>query len=689
MRKIFLSCTLCVALVGMAVYCLADISGQDMYINGKSVVVSGAQDKRIFVFDDDVSLSLGDNELSSSKAVLWVDQPTGKTLGDVSRDYRVKAYLEGDVNIIAGPKSRMTNINRQLVQRGNSLFVTFVVSGQVFVTSDDLKEADVSDIDIYRKAASIYSGDKLVVNISPKAQIPGIVPQPARSRRVETVAGQAEDDGSLLSKIVPTDIEREKDQKDEQAQDDEPSYKYPVNIAALWKPAPVVERSVTSDGQSIVTVQGRFYIWQRINDSGDIIEFQANDAVVFYSDNDLKVGQEETGRADLLVGGDIDSIYIEGDIIMTEGARTIKADRLYYDFNKRQALVENAEMRSFSEERNIPIYLRAERLISFNQEVFVGENIVLTSDEFYLPQISAEASSIVIADTISLNTRKEQRYQANMEDVSIKYYDTPILKLDTLKSGVIRPELPIKKVRIGNDTGFGTLLETKWYLSRILGYEQPADTESSLNLDYYSKRGFGAGAEFEYETEDYFGSIDSYIINDHGEDRLGDAEWRKNLEPEADLRGRLRVAHREYLAQDWQLTYELSYLSDRDFLESYYRDEFFTGKDQETLVHLKRSTDNWAVSWLAKVRINDFEDYLEELPSFEYHRTGQSFWDDKLTFYSDTQISRMRQRYDNDSTTSLSEDFFTYAYTRNEVDMPFAWGKTKICALCCCIVYFR
>jgi hypothetical protein len=231
---------------------------------------------------------------------------------------------------------------------------------------------------------------------------------------------------------------------------------------------------------------------------------------------------------------------------------------------------------------------------------------------------------------------------------------------------------------IGSRTSFGNYLNTRWYLSRVLGYKQPEDTESTLDLDYYSSRGFGAGAQFSYETEDYFGGIDSYIINDHGEDRLGDAPWRKDLEPESDIRGRFRMAHREYLPQDWQLTYEVSYLSDRDFLESYYRDEYFTGKDQETLIHLKRSTDNWAVSWLAKVRINDFENYLEELPSFEYHRTGQSFWDDKLTFYSDTQISRMRQRYDDASAGGpLPEDFFTFAYTRNEVDMPFAWGKTK------------
>jgi hypothetical protein len=102
------------------------------------------------------------------------------------------------------------------------------------------------------------------------------------------------------------------------------------------------------------------------------------------------------------------------------------------------------------------------------------------------------------------------------------------------------------------------------------------------------------------------------------------------------------------------------------------------GKEQETLVHLKRIEDNWGLAFLGKVRINDFVDQLEELPTAEFHWTGQSFFDDKLTFYSDTQASRFRQRFASSNPTPGSEDFYTFTTTRNEIDMPLVVGKAKV-----------
>jgi hypothetical protein len=119
----------------------------------------------------------------------------------------------------------------------------------------------------------------------------------------------------------------------------------------------------------------------------------------------------------------------------------------------------------------------------------------------------------------------------------------------------------------------------------------------------------------------------------------------------------------------------VSYLSDEHFLESYYRGEFNAGKEQETLVHLKRIEDNWGLSILGKVRINEFASQLEELPTVEYHLAGQSLLDDKLTFYSDSQVSRFRQR---SASGSVSEEFYTFMWQRAELDMPMLWGRMKV-----------
>jgi len=49
--------------------------------------------------------------------------------------------------------------------------------------------------------------------------------------------------------------------------------------------------------------------------------------------------------------------------------------------------------------------------------------------------------------------------------------------------------------------------------------------------------------------------------------------------------------------------------------------------------------------------------------------------DGTFTFYSDTQVANLRQKLDRDTWLSLSDETFTFAVTRNELDMPFSLGS--------------
>jgi hypothetical protein len=425
-------------------------------------------------------------------------------------------------------------------------------------------------------------------------------------------------------------------------------------------------------------VIGRFYLYKKQDEKGGLLELQADNAVIFLSGQQQPAGDRKSGTEDILSGAQ--AIYMSGDIVMTNGQRTIRADEIYYDFQRKKAIAINAVMRNFDTREGIPIYLRAAKLRQIAENEFAADDVTLTTSEFYLPQISFNASNITITDTTTTDEQQggvsKNSFDAKMHDVRLKMYDKTIFKWPFVRSNLQRPDLPIKSVRLGNDSIWGTLVETRWYLARLLGLHEPEGTESTLALDYYSKRGFGGGIETEYTGENYFGKMLGYVIHDSGEDRLG--RIRKNLEPERKLRGRFGWQHRQFLPYNWQLTTETGYMSDKNFLESFYRSEFNVGKEQETLVHAKRIEDNWGLSFLGKARINDFVNTLEELPSAEFHWTGQSFFDDKLTFYSDTQASRLRQRYTSSYIDPGSEQFFSFATTRNEIDMPMTIGKAKI-----------
>jgi hypothetical protein len=460
----------------------------------------------------------------------------------------------------------------------------------------------------------------------------------------------------------------------------EPLFRYPVNIQPAGGAALNMESTQTADGNDVMTVMGRFYLWQKKDDEGGLLELQADNAVVWYTGGAApRVREAESEGA---ISENIRAIYLSGDVVMTSGQRTIRAEEMFYDFEQDKALALDAVMRSFDVSRGIPIYVRAAELRQLAENKFAAENITLTSSEFYLPQISASASSVIITDTTSVDTREEKAsdssYDAQMRDVRLKVGDRTFFYWPFLRSNLQRPDTAIKSVRVGNDNVWGTSVETRWYLSRLLGLQESEGTDSTLALDYYGKRGFGGGAEIEYTREDSFGRLLGYIIRDRGEDRLGRHSTRRDLEPPRELRGRFLWQHRQFLPHNWQLTSEVSYASDENFIEGYYRSEYNIGKEQETLVHLKRIEDNWGLAFLGKARINDFRDKLEELPSAEFHWTGQSLFDDKFTFYSDSQVSRFRQRLASGSTSPVSEEFFTFMSERAELDMPIRWGAAKV-----------
>jgi hypothetical protein len=479
-----------------------------------------------------------------------------------------------------------------------------------------------------------------------------------------------------------------------------------VNLAPAGEAAPNIE---WDEEKGIGTVIGRFYLWQKQDEKGGLLELQADNAVIFLSpvargsslekgltaenaekESKLSSGtsmapaekeNEQRTREDILAKGPASAIYMSGDVVMTEGQRTIRADEIFYDFERKKAIAINVVMRNFNVSQGIPIYVRAAKLKRLAENIFAADDITLTTSEFYLPQISLNASSVIITDTTTIDQVQgrlsKSSYDAQMHDVRLKMYDKTILYWPFVRCNLERPDTPLKSVNSGYDSTWGMILETRWYLARLLGLQEPQGTDSTFALDYYSKRGVGTGVEIDYAREDHFGKLLGYVISDKGEDRLGRMASRRDLKPPDELRGRFLWQHRHFLPYDWQLTSEISYTSDENFIESFYRNEFNVGKEQETLVYLKRIEDNWGLSFLGKARINDFVNELEELPTAEFHWTGQSFLDDRLTFYSDSQISRFRQLMASGSST-VSQDFFTFASETAELDMPMTVGKAKV-----------
>ncbi|MHC4336935.1 MAG: LPS-assembly protein LptD [Planctomycetota bacterium] len=648
--------------------------GLDLYLVGDELVsYQSATGEHILVFRGGFSMSIGTNLFSSDNAVVWLESVRLESRGRIRIDYESKVYLQGNVSVKKDQGARGAGLSEAVIGKGQSMVVRLDVSGEVFVTAEKRRIEDPRGWELYKEGLAAVEQSKRKFVIRPEARVPTWAPE-----KKPPVKGPEE----VVVKKPPVEKPVGPPEEVVEPVEKKPKFMYPINIAPAGETPPILESEKAADGTDIWTVIGRFYISQKQDEAGGLLELQADSAVIFIPAEQPEPNEgpgRGGGLEEAMAAGGVQGIYLSGDVVMTEGPRTIRADEMYYDFPEEKALAINAEMRSFDLKRGIPIYFRAAEVRQLAENKFAAENATMTSSEFHRPQILLNVASAVITDTTPVDARAKKltdsSYEAELRDIRLKVYGKTVFSWPYLRTNLQRSDIPLKSIHAGHDSDFGTLVETRWYLSRLLGLREPEGVESTFALDYYGKRGVGTGAEIDYVRENCFGRMLAYIIHDSGDDDLGRHDSRRNIKPPRELRGRFFWQHRHFLPHSWQLTTEVSYASDEHFIEGYYRGEFNVGKEQETLVHLKRIEDNWGISILGKMRINDFVSKLEELPTVAYHLAGQSIFDDKLTFYSDSQVSRYRQRT---TTKGVSEPFFTYMSERAELDMPLTIGRVKV-----------
>jgi len=614
---------------------------QDLRLKAGDLLSERAGDDRhLLVCRDGFEMALSGQRWTSQNAVVRIVPADPETEGLADARYRVEVYLDGALSPPLTTGAGDASWQVVATEGDRAAVLKLVVGGEVYVTADKDEATSPQGLLLYREAMAAFEA----------AGFNGPVAS-------ETSAAPIAAEGPA-------------------APADDAKQGFTVSIAPL-------SDEITIDvDQDPITIMGRVYAWWRETDEttgkARVIEVQADNLVLWRHASD-----PNQSEASPLLGQqqDIAEVYVAGDVQLREGQRTIRASELYYDLRHSRGLASNAVLQTFDTTRDIPLYMRAATLRQAAANRFEAEDITLTTSEFHTPQMSITAGKVQVIDNSAdtepgATTSADSRFDAKMEDVRFKYYDTTFFAWPSLRPNFQRPDVPIKSVSVGDDSTFGTSIETRWFLSRLLGLREPEGTDSTLALDYFSKRGVGGGVEVEYQRDTYFGRLLGYAVDDDGEDRLSRTE--KNVEVTKDTRGRFAFQHRHFLPHSWQLTAEASYLSDENFLAQWYRGEFYMGKEQETLVHMKRIEDNWGLSLLGKARVNDFLDKVEEQPTAEFHWTGQSFLQDRLTFYSDTQVSRYRYLYATDSIDQGPENFFTFSTTRNEVDMPLVVGKSKI-----------
>jgi hypothetical protein len=404
-------------------------------------------------------------------------------------------------------------------------------------------------------------------------------------------------------------------------------------------------------------------------------------------------------------------LYLEGDIEFREGQRVVYAQSMYYNVPARSGTMLNAEAITPVENYAGALRLRANVLRQVGMDQFIAEGASVTTSRLAMPTYEFRSGMLVLVDSRVTETNPftgapvldpqtgepvERHLQTVTSTNNVVFVEgVPVFYWPTLATDAKKPTFYIQKAVLRNDDIFGTSIETEWDMYQLLGWEHPPEgTDWALSLDYLSNRGPAAGTKFSYDRdflfnrpERTFGLFDAWFIDDGGADTLG--LDRVGLTPEEEIRGRLLARHRQELPNHWQLTAELGYITDRNFLEQFFEQEWDEQPDQRTGIELKQTLDNAALAIAIDTRFNDFFMETEQLPRIDHFWIGQSLWQDRLTWYEHSSAGYFRQNPASvpvDPRDRATFGFLPYEVpvegerfvTRQALELPLDTGPMKV-----------
>ncbi|MEM1228853.1 MAG: organic solvent tolerance protein OstA [Planctomycetota bacterium] len=348
-------------------------------------------------------------------------------------------------------------------------------------------------------------------------------------------------------------------------------------------------------------------------------------------------------------------LYLEGDIVVRQGESVIYANAMYYNITKEMGVILDAEAVATVPQYQGTVRIKAEAMRQVAKGSFVASNAAVTSSRMGVPQYWLQSNQlqlsprpIVIIDQETGQAITDSEPTITSGSNFVYLAGVPVFYWPRFTTPLRRPTFYLTGANAKNDDIFGTQVMLEWDIFQLLGFVNPPDgVESILLTDFLSERGPAVGTRTTYNRGSMFGipgpvigSYDSYLIDDDGTDVLG--EGRRNLAPEETLRGRSTLRHRHYLPGGWEFIAELGYISDRNFLEQYFEQEWDQDADRNTGLRLRRYAGSQLIDASLNLQINDFFSETERLPVIDHHALGGSLLGDRLTWSMHNEIGYQR-----------------------------------------------
>jgi len=404
-------------------------------------------------------------------------------------------------------------------------------------------------------------------------------------------------------------------------------------------------RTISDDEQSIVLEDG-VNITYREPGTGRILELAAQRAVVFFA------GQADASIANVRAS-DIDGIYLEGDVVASDGTYNLRGPRMFYDVRNDKALILDAVFSTFDTRVGFPLYVRARSVRQLSESEFVADRARISNTGFARPNLTIGARSVTIRQEsrVTDTGEKESYTVADAEHITLGLMGVPMGYLPKFEGN---PEdIPLRDVGFVFGSKSGQEIRTRWDFFSLFGMEKPDGLDADLMLDALLDRGPGVGLRSKWSGADYKGGLLTYwVYDDTGTDSLtSGAEVKRTGEN----RGIVRAEHIAKVGSDWTVFAELSHVSDENFVDAFYEELAETGREFTTRLHVRRLSENTSFTLEASGQLDDFtpNEYIlqsdgytvERLPELTYTRIAddllESYAPGRLLYSGETRVGSL------------------------------------------------
>ncbi|MEO0513253.1 MAG: hypothetical protein AAF108_10215 [Planctomycetota bacterium] len=385
----------------------------------------------------------------------------------------------------------------------------------------------------------------------------------------------------------------------------------------------------------------------RADDGRRSLTLTAKRAVVFLADPD-RPGYDGGS----LEAGEVDGVYLEGGVVASDGALTLRGERVYYSVREDRALILDAVLSQYNRQLRTPLFIRADAIRQESPTLFRAEGARVSNTGFARPHLSVGASSVTVRPKRGPDWSEGLFVDAR--NLTLRAADVPFIWFPFYRGDPSR--FPLRTISYGLSNRFGGSIQTRWDALALLGIDPGFDLDVELGFDIQEQRGDGIEVVSEWRTSKGDGNFLLGLRLDDQPEEVVLAAGRSDPITTGD-RGLLLADYRARLTDKWSIFLEAAETSDPTFAVEFYpretreRREFRTGGtlvrrdgNEQTTFEASGTVDPYPVN---QFLITGDATQTERLPEVRYARFADNILPElpgALTLTTDASLGVLRLR---------------------------------------------